>query len=512
MAADLLTPRISLATDGQGSNLRFRKSDLGSLEKLVFSRYPKREWGTFFRFGFRRTSWGGALSFVEALPPRAGEMDRQSPLTVFRDEYTRRAFHAAAGPLGVGVVHSHPEGCRTWPSRLDDDMDSYFAREFAAYSGGKPYCSLILQRNDSDGLTFSGRVHDRGRWLPLETLLVVGDSIERFESELSTGFSSHYNAGTGPSTSEATARLEAAFGTHSAARLRKATVGVVGCSGTGSPVVHVLARAGVGGFVLVDPDRLSTSNLERVHGAFWDDVQGGEPPLKVELMRRMIAAINPAARTRCFAGNILHDNVLDELLRCDIVLGCVDSYHGRATVSDFSRHYLLPALDVGVLMEGGDGRLASQLMEFTRYGPDDPCAFCRGRIDSTAMSFELMSEAELAERARQAEDAAARGADPDAYWRGRPRQLHTVGYLTTAAGALAAGYAEGWLTGAFSIPHASFQLDASKERLGVAAPPEDGVPGCSCGNHIGWGDPARGFRSIAIPTHWSRRAVIVSGS
>ena len=209
---------------------------------------------------------------------------------------------------------------------------------------------------------------------------------------------------------------------------------MVGCSGTGSPAVHVLARAGVEEFVLIDPDGLARSNLERIHGSYFEDLNGERPPLKVELMRRMIASINPAARARCLAGNVFHENVVDELLRRDLILGCVDSYHGRAALSDLARHYLLPALDVGVLMDGRDGRVSSQVVEFTRYRPDDPCAFCRGRIDSTAMAFELMSDAEIAERSQQAEEARGRGDDPDAYLRGRPRQFHTVGYLTTAAG------------------------------------------------------------------------------
>jgi len=431
-------------------------------------------------------------------------MDRQSPLAVFRDVYSRRAFHAATSPLAVGVVHSHPEGCRTWPSRLDDDMDGYFSRELSSYGGGKPYCSLILQRSEA-GLTFSGRVYDRGNWLPLEVLLIIGEGrIHRLNSELLDRVSVEEEQ---PSESF-TARLEAALGESSASRLRDATVGIVGCSGTGSPVAHVLARAGVGGFVLVDPERLSPSNLERVHGAYPEDFEG-EPPLKVEIMRRLIRSINPSANVQCLAGNLLHENVLDELLRCDLVLGCVDSHHGRAVLSDYSRHYLLPALDVGVLMDGHEGKVTSQIIEVTRYVPSDPCAFCRGRIDAGAMAFELMSQEELDERAKQAEVAERRGDNPDAYWRGRPRQLHTVGYLTTTAGALVSGFAEGWITGAFRMPHPTFQFDIGQEKLGVVAPPEARAPGCTCKDNIGWGDAARVYRSLALPPHWSRRAILI---
>ena len=508
MAAEHLAERIQIARCGQTGLIRIRKTDRDALEKHLFRRYPQREWGTFFRFGFRRTSWGVALSFVEPILPLLGDMDHQTDLTTFRDQYSRRAFQAARERgLAVGVIHSHPEGWRTWPSLLDDEMDRYFAREFAAFSGGAPYCSLILQRSEMTGLTFSGRIYDRGNWIPVDHLLTVGSEIERHESEL--GVSGNV---LGPEqhapTRETTARLEAVLGKRSVMRLKGATIGIVGCGGIGSPAIHVLARAGVGGFVLVDPQRVNASNLERVHGASLSDVLSDQPPFKVDLISQLVRTINPSARINCLVGNVLQENVLDELLRCDAIIGCMDSYHGRAALSDYARHYLLPALDLGVLMDGADGVVTTQVSEFTRYATGDPCDFCLGRIDSAVMSFELMTEKEQSEREAQAQRARDRGDNPDQYWRGRPRQLHTVGYLTTAVGALGAGYIEGWLTGTFAMPHPTFQFDLSKSRLGVVAQPLVHVDGCSCVDHIGWADRARTHRSVTIPSHWSRRAVL----
>ena len=509
MATKHLTHTIRLAGDGRAAVARIRAADREQLEKHVFQRYPHREWGTFFRFGWTRTPWGVAVNYVAPVLPEAGDLDRQTGMTTFRDQYSRRAFQAAAGKdrLAVGVVHSHPAGYRTSPSPLDDDMDEYFARELAAYSGGMPYCSLILERNDDTGLSFSGRVYDRGDWLPVSDLLTVGRRLERQASALVGGPPE-------PDFEDVatTERLLSLMGSASARRLRATTVGVIGCSGTGSPAIHVLARAGVGNFVLVDPERLSASNLERLHGSFRRHLMESALPFKVDLMREMIAEINPAARVTALVGNILHENVFHELLRCDLVLCCVDSYHGRVAISDFASHHMLPSIDVGLAMNGKNGRLTEQVVDLTRYSPDLPCAFCRGRIEAAELAQEVMSDGEREERKRQAEQAADRGEDPDQYWRSRPRQIHTVGYLTTTAGALAAGYAEGWLTGAFEMPHESFQFDIGRERLGCVAPPQGRIEGCRCLSLTGWGEAARPYRNVALPIHWVRRAVLRSRS
>ena len=128
-----VVPNLTLVSDGRSAILRIRKPDRDKLEKHLFQRYPHREWGTFLRFGFRRTSWGLALSYIDPVLPEPNDLDRQSDVTVFRDQYSLRAMRVAERrEVAVGVVHSHPVGFGTTPSWLDDDMDQYFAREIAA--------------------------------------------------------------------------------------------------------------------------------------------------------------------------------------------------------------------------------------------------------------------------------------------------------------------------------------------------------------------------------------------
>lgn len=483
--------------------LRIRYEDLKMLEKHVFQRYPHREWGTFFRFGYRRTPWGIAICYVDGLWPGPGDLDRQSSLTKFDECYARRAFHESnrIDGLAVGVVHSHPMGCRVSPSELDDDMDRYFASEMTSFGRGAPYCSLILERSEVPN--FSGRIHDRGRWLPVESLICVGASVDRWRSQLRPEITGVLDS----SHESPSARLQQVLGIGSEQRLSDATVGVVGNSGTGSPAIEVLARARVGRFVLVDPERLSRSNLERVHGSEWRHLASVPPPYKVELARDLILSINPQAEVIPLAGNILHANALDELVKCDFILGCTDSTHGRVALDEIARHYLVPVIDVGVRMNGSDGSVTEQLVNLSAFAPGLPCSFCRGAVDAYAMSYELMSECEREAKARYAEEAKATGINADQYWKGQPPQLHTVGYLTTTSGAMVAGYVLGALTGSFRIPHPEFQFDIGKPSLGFVAPPLEFYPDCSCRNQIGWGDAALLSKNVSLPPHWSRRAI-----
>lgn len=495
-----MSPPIALSKT-QAAVCRIMQADRLGLEKLVFRRYPEREWGSFFSFGYRRTPGGVVVCFRDQLAPQSGDLDPQSSIVEFRPGYIVRAISALeSDAFGVGVVHSHPEDCGTGPSWLDDDMDRYFAEISSTYGEGRPYCSLIVSRSSDGRVHFSGRLFDRGQWMPVEELFTVGFPLRRDRNELLvTPISITLVVARAESP---TARLDTLVGERSRQRLNRARVGVIGFGGTGSPAVHALARAGVGEFVVVDYQFFGRSNLERMHGSTFADTQAKPPPHKTEIAIRLIHAINPQARVTVIKGNLLDEAVLDALLRCDLVLGCSDTQHARAAMGDFASHYLLPGMDIGVAMEGRDGRLTEQKGELTVYGPEKPCAFCRRRIDSDLLAFELMPEEERAQRRDAAALARLRGNAADAYWRGEPRQLLTVGYLTGVVGNLAAGYALGWITGAFQVPHDRFQFDLGMPELNVQPIANERRPTCTCGRTKGGADQVRADRSVSRPPHW----------
>ena len=229
---------------------------------------------------------------------------------------------------------------------------------------------------------------------------------------------------------------------------------------------------------------------------------------KVQILARLIREINPRAKITCVQGNILDDVVLDELLQCDLLLGCGDSQHCRAALGDFASHYLLPALEVAVAMRAKEGKLKVQLVEVCQVAQQFPCPFCLGRIDQKVLNYELMTEEERNWRREAAKDAEAKGLDGSQYWGGDPPQELTVGYLTTLAGSMAAGYAQNLLTGSGKVPHQRFQFDVGWEKLGVAPIEGRRNPECSCGRTAGFADQARADRSVSRPKHWPEPKII----
>jgi hypothetical protein len=84
--------------------------------------------------------------------------------------------------------------------------------------------------------------------------------------------------------------------------------------------------------------------------------------------------------------------------------------------------------------------------------------------------------------------------------------LHTVGYLTTIAGAAAAGYAIGWITRRFSPPFSRLQMNTVARWFDVSDQDDAPVSDCLCRVTRGWADQADAL--VTEPAHWQRPRVL----
>src|ERR1700722_15185379 len=106
------------------------------------------------------------------------------------------------------------------------------------------------------------------------------------------------------------------------ARLREATVLVIGAGGLGSAVLQYLCAAGVGRLVIVDHDRVEVSNLHRQPIYRMSDVGN----LKTQAAREALLGANPEVRIEALCERLTPANVQRLVTGVDVVVDAADSF------------------------------------------------------------------------------------------------------------------------------------------------------------------------------------------
>lgn len=234
--------------------------------------------------------------------------------------------------LAIVKVHGHV-GFDSF-SEIDDASDRELFPSIHAWTDTGPHASAILM---DDGRIFGRTVDTEGRFAPLTHVNIVGDDLA---FHLPTGRSLVEAFGT---------RVAQAFGSGTYGRLRDLKIAVIGCSGTGSPVIEQLARNCVGTLLLVDPDHIEEKNLNRILNSTMADASAATP--KVEVQARAIRAMGLGTSVEMICGDLFAPDVVRAVGECDIVFGCMDSVDGRHLLNKLATFYLLPYFDLGVKLE-----------------------------------------------------------------------------------------------------------------------------------------------------------------
>lgn len=240
---------------------------------------------------------------------------------------------------GWGLLKIHSHAAHRAFSIIDDAADRVLFLSLRGWLGDVPLGSMIMM---PDG-ELLGRVSEAdGRFTPFESAAIIGDDIKIFSAGASTEI---------PEFGE---RIAQSFGKGTFDLLRRLKIGVVGCSGTGSPVIEMLARNCVGTLVLVDPDTVEERNLNRILNTTWEDAQNGR--FKVEALKSSIARLGLGTKVQAFAETIFKREVVEALADCDILFGCMDSVDGRHLLNRLAAFYVIPYFDLGVKLEAdGNG-------------------------------------------------------------------------------------------------------------------------------------------------------------
>ncbi len=105
-------------------------------------------------------------------------------------------------------------------------------------------------------------------------------------------------------------------------KLRRAKILIVGCGGIGGTVAIILARSGVGRFVLVDFDQYEPTNMNRQIVCFADTIGRN----KAEVIGEQILKINPEAEVEIHDRLLNHAEIAVLITGVDIVFPAADDF------------------------------------------------------------------------------------------------------------------------------------------------------------------------------------------
>lgn len=245
---------------------------------------------------------------------------------------------ALAGQYGIVLFHLHGEAGSVRLSRDDRDSARQLLATFHNIVSGRTHASVVIGLETASALVS----------LPQTGRLIEGALKVRLLGPVIKDLT----VLTGTKAQPIHHRQQLLIGSDGQRRLATLGVGVVGLSGGGGHIVQQLTHAGVGRIVGIDCDRAEASNRGRVIGLRRWQAFLRRP--KVDVMSRMVRGINGKVEFERVPYNIPDQRAIEAVKGCDVIVGAVDNYQARADLQDLSSRYLIPYVDIGLLIQSTD--------------------------------------------------------------------------------------------------------------------------------------------------------------
>lgn len=149
--------------------------------------------------------------------------------------------------------------------------------------------------------------------------------------------------------------------------LKNKTVLVVGIGGVGSFCVEALARTGIGHLILVDKDKVESSNINRQLLATTETID----QVKVIVMKKRIQTLNPECKVDMY--DCFYDCSMDEKIfsqKIDFVIDCIDLIKSKQDLAMACIQRDIPFLSsMGTARRLDPSKLEIMELEKTSYDP-----------------------------------------------------------------------------------------------------------------------------------------------
>src|ERR1700731_1217559 len=126
----------------------------------------------------------------------------------------------------------------------------------------------------------------------------------------------------------------APLGGEGQARIRAATVAIVGCGALGTVQAEAMARAGVGRLRIIDRDFVEWSNLQRQF--LFDESDAAEASPKAVAAARRLKQVNSEVNVEPIVADLSPRTAEDLLEDVDLILDATDNFETRYLINDFA--------------------------------------------------------------------------------------------------------------------------------------------------------------------------------
>ncbi len=287
-------------------------------------------------------------------------------------------------------IHNHGEGFGYEVGFSGTDVEGF--KEFVPYALGvlpnRPYAALVLTKKYLvEGLMWEKLENPES----ISRIKIIGKNFRKILTS-----SGKKVLSTSSIEEKIFSRQILAFGKQGQEEIGSVKVAIVGLGGIGSHIAQQLAYLGVQDLVIVDPDLVEETNLNRLVGATKNDV--GKP--KTEIIARMISNITDnKTNIEIFQNDLRDINVFDALKQVDFIFGCLDNDGPRLILNQLAHAYLIHYIDSATGIHVNHGKIEQAGGQVVVIHPDGPCLeSCTNSIDLKEAFDNLTSKQEYDNR------------------------------------------------------------------------------------------------------------------
>lgn len=301
---------------------------------------------------------------------------------------------AVRNNLAIVKIHSHPGWYDSF-SKIDDKSDmEFFDSVYGWTLRTDTHGSIVML---PDGVMFGRVILSDLMFKKMDRITVIGDKILEWPKPPIS------------QVDEAGERTSQLFGEGTYQRLKTLRIGVVGCSGTGTPTIEQVYRYMVGKIIVVDPDRVEYKNLNRILHSKARDAH--ERRKKVDMLKAALDDIGLETNVIVFPHN-LYDSpeAIRALIDCDIITGCSDTAEARDLLNKISTFYLVPYIDMGIAIESNGNGGINKIEGSVHYiQPGKSSLLTRGVYTLEDVKAESLKRKNISEYERLIEESKRNG-------------------------------------------------------------------------------------------------------